>query len=168
VGELIEKLGIDWKLLVANIVTFLIVLWVLRRFAFKPILKVLDDRRALAAKTVDQEKASREALAGAEAQHKEVVAQARREAGDVLVAARADAEALKQRMLDEAKVEANKIAADMRVELKRDRDAMLAGARKDLADLVVAAAGSLVEKKAGSAFDTQAVDEAIKHITPKS
>ncbi len=167
-GELIHKLGIDWKLLVANIVTFLIVLWVLRKFAFAPILKVLDARRALAAKTVDQEKATREALAGAEAQHKDIATQARREAGDILVAARAEAQVMRERLVADAKTDAEKVMSEARAELRRERTAMISEAKKDLATLVVQAAGLVIEKKSGKAFETQSAREALEELSSKS
>lgn len=164
-GDLIHKLGIDWRLLVANIVTFLIVLAILQRFAFKPILRVLDKRRELAEKTVSQEKAAQAALAGADAQHKELVSAARREAGDILVEARAEAEALKERTINEAKDEAAKISTETRAELRREKAAMLSEAKQDLAELVVAAAGSLVDQKTGKQFDRKAADDVLKNIS---
>ena len=44
-GELVSKLGIDWKLLLANTLTFFLVLWILRRFAYRPIMRMLSARK---------------------------------------------------------------------------------------------------------------------------
>ena len=44
--EVLAKLGIDWKLLIAQAVNFLVLLWILRRYAYGPILRVLEARTA--------------------------------------------------------------------------------------------------------------------------
>ena len=65
-SELIHNLGIDWKLLLANAVTFLIVLWVLRKFAFGPIMRALEQRQGTIAKGLADAKQQTEALAAFE------------------------------------------------------------------------------------------------------
>ena len=167
-GELIHKLGIDWRLLIANTITFFIVLWVLRRYAFHPILKVLDERRSMAAKTVEDKNAAAEALAGADAEQKEIVSQARREAGKMLVEARAEAETIKHRLVTEAQAEAAMVMATMRADMKREQQAALNEARRTISGLVVEAAGKLVDVKAGKAFDAAAAKEVIQHVEQRS
>lgn len=162
--ELIHKLGIDWKLLLANAVTFLIVLWVLRKYAFGPILKILDQRREMAAKTVAEKKAAAEALAGADAQHHEIIRDARSQAGQILVEARGQAEVMKHRLLEEAKLSAEKVMAEMKADIKRERAAMMADAKRELADIVTAAAGSLLENHAGQVFDAKAAEAALREV----
>mgnify|MGYP001588456271 CR=1 FL=1 len=60
--ELISKLGIDWKLLVAQIVNFFILLFVLYKFAYKPVLEMLEKRSKTIEKGIHDAKASEERL----------------------------------------------------------------------------------------------------------
>lgn len=162
--ELIHKLGIDWKLLLANAVTFLIVFWVLRRYAFGPIIRLLDQRRDMAANTVKDNQAAQAALAGADEQHKEIIAEARQQSGQILVQARGEAEQLKQRMVSEAKAAAEQIAEEMRADMRQERQRVMHEAKRDLATLVVTAAGRLVEREAGDEFDRQAAKEVLQEV----
>ena len=78
--DLIDKLGIDLKLLIAQIVNFVILLVILTKLIYKPLLKLLDDRKKMIAKTVDDSKRIEDRLAAIEADRDKVLANASKEA----------------------------------------------------------------------------------------
>lgn len=163
-NELIHKLGIDWRLLIANAVTFLIVVWILKRYAFKPILRVLDERRRLAEKTVTDQKEAEAVRHSADEQHTEIVREARQQAGEIMVHARADADGLIEREKHAAQKMSQQIQTQAAAEARRERERIMAAARAELANVVVEAAGRLVNEKAAKDFDAQAVDQILKQV----
>ncbi|MEK7537956.1 MAG: F0F1 ATP synthase subunit B, partial [Patescibacteria group bacterium] len=76
-GELVSKLGIDWKLLLANTLTFFLVLWILRRFAYRPIMDVLDRRQKTIGEGLDAAKRSTDELAAIKRDKEQVLKEAK-------------------------------------------------------------------------------------------
>jgi len=85
-----------------TLVTFLIVAWILRRYAWKPLLGALDSRENAIRESIDQAQQDREDAQKLLREHKELVAEARRERAAALEAGRADAEKLRAEILAEA------------------------------------------------------------------
>lgn len=134
--ELFSNLGIDGKLLLAQVVNFLLVLWLLNRFVFKKILKFLDERKGTIEQGVElTEKAKlemervgearkvamgkarelaeglvQEAKSKGQTAQKEIVAEARISAQELLAKAREESERKKQDALKEAEGEMQKRA----------------------------------------------------------
>ncbi len=150
-AELFEKLGIDWKLLIANTATFFIVLWVLRKFAFKPLMAVMDKRQKAIGDGLDAAKQSQTELKAIQDEKQRVMEQAKTEALQMLQATQADAAKLRQQLIDQAQADATALATKTRAELDRQKVQMLAEAKSELADLVVSA----TEKVIGDQFDAK-------------
>lgn len=90
-SELVEKLGINWKLLLAQAVNFLVILAILRFTVYKPLLRMLSERRTRIAKGLDDAKRAGERLEHVEAERKEVLAKA--EGESLKIVSRAEEEA---------------------------------------------------------------------------
>lgn len=90
-SELLEKLGINWKLLIAQAVNFLVILAILRFTVYKPLLRVLAERRARITKGLDDAKQAGEKLGRIEGERKEVLAKA--EGESLKIVSRAEEEA---------------------------------------------------------------------------
>ena len=78
-SELFEKLGINWKLLIAQAVNFLAILAILRFTVYKPLLRMLAERRTRIAKGLDDAKRAGERLERVESERKDVLARAEQE-----------------------------------------------------------------------------------------
>ena len=77
-AELIEKLGINWKIFLAQVVNFVILLFVLKKIAFDPFLKTLEERNKKVKEIEDREKEIEERLKNLEAKEKEVLERAKK------------------------------------------------------------------------------------------
>lgn len=130
--ELLAKLGVDWKLLLAQIVNFTILLSVLSFFVYRPLLRVIDERRERIRKSMeDAERISHE---------KEHIAKARQEAlrkidqecGGLLEKVKQDAERIKAEILAAAEVEAKALLTKGRDQLRAERAQALAEMQKTL------------------------------------
>lgn len=134
--EILSKLGIDGKLLLAQVVNFAILLWVLKRYAYKPMLEFLESRaNRIEAGLRDAEEAKEKLKAAAE-HEAEVLREAREEAKRLIASAEADAK--KRGALREAETEAKVEAmlASARAALDEERAKLIAEARSEVAGLV--------------------------------
>jgi len=139
-----EAFGVDiWKL-GFQIINFLLLLYLLNRFLFKRVLRLLDERQSRISQGLeDAETAARDReLAGAE--REAALAEARREAEAMVHRAAKTAEATSAEILAEAKASAEQIATRAREEISAEKDRALAEIRGEVADLALEAAGKLV------------------------
>lgn len=163
-AELFEKLGIDWKLLIANTATFFIVLWVLRKFAFKPLMDVMDKRQKAIGDGLDAAKQSQAELKSIQDEKLRVMEQAKTEALQLLQATQADAGKLRQQMIDQAQADAQAITSKTQAELARQKQQMLAEAKGELADLVVAATTKVVGEQLDAKLSKKLAEQAIAEV----
>ncbi len=101
---ILQTFGINWYLVIAQIVNFLIILYLLKKYAYKPILGVLKKREELIHKGLADAKKGEEALQEADEERKKIIKQARDEAHSIVDNARKEASML----LEEAQIKAKK------------------------------------------------------------
>lgn len=138
--QLFETFGIDWKLLLAQVLNFGVLFFALTWFLYKPVLKTLDERKAKIAKGIED--ADRAAIAASEADEKaaEVVKGAESEAEGIVSSARDLAGTEKARLMKEAEERAAQIAADADARAKEVAAKALRDSEKEVARLAVLAA----------------------------
>lgn len=163
-SELISKLGLDWKLLLANTTTFFIILWVLKKYAFGPIVAMLDKRQADIKDSLEAvKKANAAAAASDEARHL-VLKNAKHEAASILTAAEQQAQAVRSDIVTKAKDETDAMVGHAKTQLEQERLAMLASARTELADLVVGATRKVIGGQLDEKLETKLAKQALKEI----
>ena len=129
--------GVNWPHLLAQIVSFCIVCLVLYRFAYRPVLKMLDVRRQqIALGVANAEKIAAE-LAQTEAQRQDVLAQANDQAKKLIEEARAAAAGVRERETRKAIAGAHEITVKAREAADREHDRMLAELKREVGRLVV-------------------------------
>ncbi len=156
--EALANLGIDWKLLLAQVVNFVVVLLVLKRFAYQPMLKLLDERTAKIEKgLVDAESASRK-LSEMEMKEKAVLADARMEAKRIL--AETDEAAAKRdaAKMTETEARVKKLLEESENKIAEDRKKMLEEAKRELADTVLMAVEKVLSEKMDSAKEKELIE----------
>lgn len=139
-------------LIIWTIVTFGVLLLVLRLVAWKPILAMLDEReKAIRDSMEGAERARREAESALE-QNRKVLSDARREALEMLNRNQREAEALRQELTAKAREEAVRLVAEGRRQIEQDTRAAITQIRREAVDLALKAA----EKVVGEALDERA------------
>lgn len=146
VAKTAEAFGFNTVLFVSQCISFLIVAFLLYKFAYGPILKVLDERRTKIAESLANAEKIKQQLADAETQHAEILSKANQEAQKLIEEARASAAALAEKRHQEAIAEAEAIAAKTRDALSLERDRVFADLRKEVARLVVDTTGKVTGK----------------------
>jgi F-type H+-transporting ATPase subunit b len=150
--ELVTKLGIDWKLLLAQVVNFAILVYILQRFVFKPILAALESRRAGIEKSSKQGEEAALKLQEAEAAKEEILAQARTHSGAIIKEAEVSASKIKDEKIEETKNEVEKLVAQGKVRIESDRIILRSELKKEMGGLISMA----VEKTVGDVITTDA------------
>lgn len=162
--DLLTKLGVDWRLLIGQIINFLIVLAILYKFVYHPLLNMLKRREDKIAKSLEDVKKIEKNLQNSEAQKKEIMAQARQEAENVVKKAETAAEQLKIELTQKAKAEAEKISAETKKQLEDEKNKMLQEIKKQTADLVIAATEKMLGEKLTEKKDRELIEESIQSI----
>ncbi len=142
---MLTKLGIDWRLFIAQLVNFLILFIVLRIFAWKPLLLALEERRAKIKKGItDADKAAKKLLE-TEKEKEEVLAKARNEAMKIVETAEQKASGLKDEKLRMAREEIDTQLKEAKDIIKNEKAATYDALKADIAMLVAKASGKIVE-----------------------
>lgn len=163
--ELIEKLGIDWKLIVAQIINFGIVLFLLYKFAYKPVLTALDKRKNMIEKGVNDAKKSEEMLAEIEALKEKALAAVKEKTAEMMEQAAKDASTMKQEILAESHEEAKKAIDKAKTEIEHQKQLMLKEAKSDIGRMIVAATIKILDKEFTEQDQKRLMEEAAKEIT---
>ncbi len=120
--EILGKLGIDLKLLIAQIVNFGLLLWILKRFLYKPVIKRIEkDEKELEQSRNESEKLKKEQTTYTK-QKEEETKQARQKARQIITEAEEMAEKIKIRIKTEAESEKEKTIKQIQARLKEIND----------------------------------------------
>ncbi|MBI3335324.1 MAG: F0F1 ATP synthase subunit B [Candidatus Portnoybacteria bacterium] len=162
--ELITQLGIDWKLLLAQVVNFLVLLWVLKRFAFKPLQKFLHERQKRIEKGLnDAEYAQgqREKLRTLRAQ---IIAAGQKEAEVVLAEARKKGVKEYEEMIQRGKERAQELLEGAKQEMGLEKTKIMHEAKSELGALVMMATERVLREKMDEKKDREIIEKALREI----
>jgi F-type H+-transporting ATPase subunit b len=153
----LEALGINLGLLVSQIFNFTLLAVLLYFVAYKPILRMLDERSAKIKKGLeDAEEASRRA-AEIEQEFEQQMAAARKEGQEIIAQATQMSEKARQDILEKAREESQAQIEKAKEEIARERELAMADLRQQVADLSL----SISEKVIGQALDEQSQRQLI-------
>ncbi len=162
--RIVTTFGINWPHLLAQIVSFCIVCFVLYRFAYRPILEMLETRRNQIAQGLANAEQIKAELARTEAQRQEVMTQASAQANQFIEEARAAAVRLQQQEFQKAVAAAEQITAKAREAAAHDYDRMLAELKREVGRLVVQTTAIVTGKILTPEDQRRLVEEAAKHV----
>lgn len=138
--------GLSWPKLIAQIIIFLIVYFILNKFAFGPIIAMLEERRRRIEEAQTNAAKIKQQLADAEVRYQETIRKANAEAQQLLDEARKSGEALSQKQAQEAIREAEGIIAKAQAAIETERNAMIAEVRKEMIGLVTTTTAKVTGK----------------------
>lgn len=162
--DLLHKLGIDWRLIIAQMVNFFILLGLLYKFVYKPLLTALEERRQRVEKSIDQAKMIEENMARATRERQEEIAKARAESGRIVEEAKLAATNHRNKLIVEAQAEAEKIVKQAETALTAEKATMLAEAKKELAGLVLSATEKVLHGTMTEAINKQYIEKVLKEV----
>ena len=132
-----EQFGFNTSLFVSQLISFLIVAFLLHRFAYKPIIKILEQRREEIAQGLANAEKIKQELAQTEAARQQVMNQANAQANKLIEEARAAAAKVQETETQRAIATAEQIIAKAREAAELDHQRMLQELKKEIGQLVV-------------------------------
>ena len=132
-----EQFGVDWPHFLAQLITFLIVLWVLKRYAYKPLLDMLEERKRRIAESMAQAEQIKQELARAQETREAMLAEAGKQAQALIDEARAAAARQGDQRLQQAIAQAEQLIAKAREATELDRERMLGELKREVGRLVI-------------------------------
>lgn len=156
--EVLQKLGIDWKLLLAQGVNFLILLYILKRFVYKPMLAFLDERSAKIDSGLQNAEAATKRLEAAEKEQESVLASAQKKAREITEEALAAAKRRDAEQLEKTKAEIERMLQASEEAIAGEKERMMREAKAELAELVLTA----TQKLTGATIDQKKHDELVQ------
>lgn len=155
-------LGLNVQSFLFQLITFLLLLLILRRYAYPPIVKTLEERRKAVEQSIDQAKEAAERLEKAEEQIEKMLVEARGEAEELVAAGHREAAKMVEEAETKAAVRAEHIVkeahAQMEHEFNQARDAL----RHETAKLVAEATGFIVKEKVDARKNADLIHTALQ------
>lgn len=162
--EFIKTFHVDWKLLVAQLVNFGIVLFIVWRFALKPLMKMMTARSQEIAKSLDDAKRIEKELAETERLKEERLITAKKEAQSIIEQASAEAEKIRTAKVDQTKREMEDIVAKTKQQIVGEKEQMMVEVRQEIGGLVIAATEKVISRKLDAETDRALIEETIKSV----
>jgi F-type H+-transporting ATPase subunit b len=162
--ETAETFGFDWKIFFSQVISFVIVAMVLRRFAYKPILAILEERRQRIAEGLLNAEKIKQQLAEAEQRHSEILAKANAQAQKMIDEAREAAGHVAERKQQEAIVAAEQIVAKAREASAIEHERTMTELKRELGRLVVDTTAKVTGKVLTSEDQRRLQEEASRQI----
>lgn len=146
IQEIATTFGVSWQLFISQLISFAIVAFLLHRFAYKPILGVLEERRQRIAESLANAEKIKQQLTEAEAARKELLQKANVDATKLIEEARAAAARVQELETQKAITQAEQIIAKAREAAQADYEKMKQDLRKEMGRLSVELAARVTGK----------------------
>jgi F-type H+-transporting ATPase subunit b len=148
-------------LMIWTIIFFLIVFFVLRKYAFGAIQKIIDDRREAIRRSIEAADHARDEAQRLLEEHRKLLADARGQGEEILAEARKTRESMEQRMREETESERQRRLEETRKEIAAETARALEQIRAEVADLTLEAASRVVGRTLDAKQDQALIEEAI-------
>jgi F-type H+-transporting ATPase subunit b len=154
----------DPGLFIWTIVTFLVLVGLLAKFAWRPLLQALDGRQALIRKSLEDAEQAKRELERLHQESAQIIRQARVDADAIIARTRADAEVLRGELKDKARAEADQIVRGAERQIQLEAARALQQLRHEAVDLSVMIASKLIQRNLSKADNDKLIDEALKQV----
>jgi F-type H+-transporting ATPase subunit b len=155
----------DPGLFIWTIVTFLVLLALLAKFAWKPLLKALESRQELIRKSLDDAQQAKTDLERLQRESAEIIRQAHVNAESIIAKGRSDAERLGEEMRQKAREEANGIVKNAERQIQVETRKAMQEIRNEAVDLSVAIASKILERQVSKQDNERLIDETLRQIS---
>ena len=151
-------------LMIWTIVCFAIAFWVLKRYAFGPIQKTIDERRDRIRQSLAEADNARAEARRLLEEHRKLIGQAREDAEEIRAEVRRDAEAARERVREETEADRQRRLEETRRQIEAETARSLAQIREEVAELTLAATAKVTGKVLDGSDQRRLIDEAISSL----
>ncbi len=160
----LASLGINMPVLLAQIINFIILFGLLYLVAYKPIMRMLDERSRKIKESMEQTEYIKQQAEHAEEEAKKRIDTAAKEGQEAIARAVRTGEGVKKEAQEKAREEAEALVARARAEIQHERDEAIDDLRKEFADITITAAGKVIDRT----LDKKAHREIIEKVLDES
>jgi F-type H+-transporting ATPase subunit b len=165
---LIKALGIDGRILLAQFINFAVLMWVLWRYAYKPVFKMLEERKAKVEQGLDDAEKAALSLKEAEVESKKIILEARQEAIKLLEQAQSKGEERQQEIIKKAELEIGAIMEKERMKISAEKANSLTELKGEVSQLVMIALQKFLEDNLDDKKDQELVAKIVSNLGDKS
>jgi len=164
--ELVKTFHIDFKLLIAQAINFGVVVWVLYKFAYKPLLKNMNERNEVIKRGLEDAKVAQQHLEKAEDEREKRIIEAKSEAKKILEESKQQAEKNKADMVANAEKETEYIVMQAKKQIEKEKEKMVQDVKKEIGQLVVESTQKVLAKQLDEGSQKEIIGQSIKNIDP--
>ncbi|MDA2924673.1 F0F1 ATP synthase subunit B [Acidobacteria bacterium AH-259-L09] len=154
----------DPGLFLWTILTFLVLFVLLRKYAWKPLLKMLEDREETIRKSLDDAAKAKQEMERLQQESKQIIAKARLEAQSIIAASRTQAEKVKAEILQDAKARTDSILQAAEKQIQAEKEKAITDLRNEVIDLSLMMASKLIRKNITPESNRALIEESLKQI----
>jgi len=162
IGQILSNLGFDWQIAFANLINFLIILWLLKRYAFTPIKNTLETRKKVIEDGLDNATKAASELQMAEQTRDKTLLKARTEANAIINQAHKQAES----MIASAKIsidsKTKEIIDNAKNIIKEEKQIAINEIREEIVDLVIKTSKNFLTEKANNKQNADLINKLLK------
>ena len=154
----------DPGLFIWTILTFLVLVGLLARFAWRPLLQALESRQAAIAKSLEDAQRAQQEMERLQRESAQMMRQARTEAEAIVSRSRSDAEALREELKQKSRVEAASIVKNAEKQIQLETARAVQQIRKETIDLSVAIASKILRRQVSKDDHEGLIEETLKQV----
>ncbi|PYQ97240.1 MAG: ATP synthase F0 subunit B [Acidobacteria bacterium] len=158
----------DPGLFIWTILTFLVLLGLLAKFAWRPLLQALESRQESIRRSLDDARQAKQDLERLHQESAQIIRQARVEADGIITRSRADAERLREEMKQKARAEADTIVKSAERQIQLETTRALQQIRTEAVDLSVMIASKIIQRNLSKEDNERLIDEALRQVQARS
>jgi F-type H+-transporting ATPase subunit b len=151
-------------LMIWTLLSFGITFFVLKRFAFGPIQRIIDERRERVRRSLEEADHARDEARRLLEEHRQLRARSRQEGEEILAEARRIAESMRERVREETEADRQRRLEETRRQIAAETERALEQIRSEVAELAIVAAEKVTRRSLDSADQRRLVDEAIREL----
>jgi F-type H+-transporting ATPase subunit b len=154
----------DPGLFIWTILTFLVLVGLLAKFAWRPLLEALERRQATIARALDDAKLARQELERLQKESAEMMRQARVEAEGIIARSRTDAEVLREELKQRSRAEAAAIVKNAEQQIQLETARAIQQIRHEAVDLSVAIASKILQRQVSKEDNEALIEATLKQV----
>ena len=155
---------VDPGLFIWTIVTFLVLLTLLAKFAWGPLLRALEGRQALIRKALDDAQRATQELERLNSESAQIISRARADAEAIVSQSRSDGDRLREEIKQKARSEADHIVKNAERQIQLETSRALEQIRREAVDLSVMIASKIIQRNLSKEDNEKLIDEALKQV----
>lgn len=162
--EILKLFGVDWRLMIAQLINFGIVVVVLWWLAIKPLTRTMRERGREITKGLDDAKKANERLDEVEQEIKDKLQETKRTAAHILEEAKKNADNARQLNIEKTKKEVERLIAKAKEQISGEKEMMIDRARQAVGALVVKALQKILSEGVSKEMDQKYINKVLKEF----